>query len=56
MAATGDILSIPVGDGLLGRVVDPLGEPVDGKGALTGVEPRRMEIPGAGHNRPPARA
>ena len=48
VAATGDILSIPVGDGLLGRVVDPLGEPVDGKGALTGVAPRRMEIQAPG--------
>jgi len=30
--ATGRILSIPVGDGMLGRVVNPLGIPVDGKG------------------------
>ena len=30
--ATGRILSVPVGDGLLGRVVNPLGEPIDGKG------------------------
>src|SRR5580698_1712272 len=30
--ATGQILSVPVGDGLLGRVVNPLGIPVDGKG------------------------
>ena len=35
VSATGDILSLPVGDGLLGRVVNPLGEPVDGKGPLT---------------------
>ena len=48
VAATGDILSIPAGDGLLGRVVDPLGEPVDGKGSLTGVAPRRMEIQAPG--------
>jgi F-type H+-transporting ATPase subunit alpha len=46
--ATGEILSVPVGDGLLGRVVNPLGEPVDGKGALTNVEPRRMEIQAPG--------
>ena len=54
VAATGDILSIPAGDGLLGRVVDPLGEPVDGKGSLTGVAPRRMEIqaPGITGRRP----
>jgi F-type H+-transporting ATPase subunit alpha len=48
VVATGDILSVPVGDGLLGRVVNPLGEPVDGKGALTNVEPRRMEIQAPG--------
>ena len=48
VAATGDILSIPAGDGLLGRVVDPLGEPVDGKGSLTAVAPRRMEIQAPG--------
>ena len=46
--ATGEILSVPVGDGLLGRVVNPLGEPVDGKGALTNVQPRRMEIQAPG--------
>src|SRR5207244_6213838 len=32
--ATGRILSIPVGDALLGRVVDSLGRPVDGRGAI----------------------
>ncbi|CAN5824060.1 F0F1 ATP synthase subunit alpha [soil metagenome] len=32
--ATGDVLSVPVGDAYLGRVVDPLGRPIDGKGAL----------------------
>ena len=46
--ATGDILSVPVGDGLLGRVVDALGEPIDGKGPLTNVEERRMEIQAPG--------
>ena len=34
--ATGRILSMPVGDGVLGRVVNALGEPIDGKGELTG--------------------
>ena len=53
--ATGDILSVPVGDGLLGRVVNPLGEPIDGKGALTNVQPRRMEIQAPGITRPQAR-
>jgi len=33
--ATGRLLSVPVGKGLLGRVVDALGQPVDGKGAIT---------------------
>ncbi len=46
--ATGEILSVPVGDGVIGRVVNVLGEPVDGKGPLTGVEPRRMEIQAPG--------
>jgi len=46
--ATGRILSVPVGDGVLGRVVNALGEPVDGLGDLTGVEPRRMEIQAPG--------
>jgi len=32
--ATGDVLSVPVGDAYLGRVVDPLGRPIDGKGPL----------------------
>ena len=48
VVATGDILSVPVGDGLLGRVVNPLGEPIDGKGPLGNVEPRRMEIQAPG--------
>src|SRR5438270_3037540 len=42
--STGRILNIPVGDGLLGRVVNPLGEPIDGKGALGATELRRVEI------------
>ena len=46
--ATGQILSVPVGDGLLGRVVDALGNPVDGKGPLTNVQDRRMEIQAPG--------
>jgi F-type H+/Na+-transporting ATPase subunit alpha len=46
--ATGRILSVPVGDGLLGRVVDALGSPIDGKGALVEVEDRRMEIQAPG--------
>ena len=46
--ATGEILSVPCGDGLLGRVVDALGNPVDGKGPLTNVGSRRMEIQAPG--------
>ncbi len=46
--STGNILSVPVGDGVLGRVVNALGDPVDGKGDLVGVETRRMEIQAPG--------
>ncbi|MGH9170475.1 MAG: F0F1 ATP synthase subunit alpha [Acidimicrobiales bacterium] len=46
--ATGRILSVSVGDGLLGRVVDPLGNPIDGKGALSNTESRLMEIQAPG--------
>src|SRR6188472_650843 len=46
--STGRILSISVGDGVLGRVVNALGEPVDGKGELVGVQSRRMEIQAPG--------
>ena len=46
--STGRILSVPVGDGLLGRVVSALGEPIDGKGPLTNVQQRRMEIQAPG--------
>ncbi|MGK2930442.1 MAG: F0F1 ATP synthase subunit alpha [Acidimicrobiales bacterium] len=46
--ATGGILSVPCGDGLLGRVVDALGLPVDGKGPLQNVSTRRMEIQAPG--------
>ena len=46
--ATGRILDIPVGDGVIGRVINALGEPIDGKGPLTNVVPRRMEIQAPG--------
>jgi len=46
--STGRILSVPVGDGVLGRVVNALGEPVDGRGELVGTELRRMEIQAPG--------
>jgi F-type H+-transporting ATPase subunit alpha len=40
---TGEILSVPVGDSFLGRVVGPLGEPLDGKGPIEGTEQRPLE-------------
>jgi len=46
--ATGDILAVPCGDGLLGRVVNTLGQPVDGKGPLQNVGTRRMEVQAPG--------
>ncbi|HUD68858.1 MAG TPA: F0F1 ATP synthase subunit alpha [Acidimicrobiales bacterium] len=46
--ATGRILSIPVGNELLGRVVNALGEPIDGKGAISTTETRRMEVQAPG--------
>jgi len=46
--ATGELLSVPVGDGVIGRVVDTLGQPVDGKGPLVGVQTRRMEVQAPG--------
>ena len=46
--ATGRILSVPVGDGLLGRVVNPLGEPIDGKGPIASSETRRLEVQAPG--------
>ena len=44
---TGRILSIPVGDGFLGRVIDPLGVPLDGKGPIPAEETRVLEIQAA---------
>ena len=46
--STGRILSMPVGDALLGRVVNALGEPIDGKGPLVGATERRMEVQAPG--------
>jgi len=46
--STGDILSVPVGDGVIGRVVNSLGAPIDGKGPLTGTQSRRMEVQAPG--------
>ncbi len=41
---TGEILSVPVGDGFLGRVVDPLGRPIDGKGEIVAETTRALEL------------
>src|SRR5579864_4041419 len=46
--ATGRILSVPVGDALLGRVVNAIGEPIDGKGPIAATESRRMEVQAPG--------
>ena len=46
---TGAIVDVPVGKGLLGRVVDPLGEPIDGKGPITNIaERRRVDVKAPG--------
>jgi F-type H+/Na+-transporting ATPase subunit alpha len=41
---TGEVLSVPVGDSFLGRVVGPLGEPLDGKGPIEDTELRQLEL------------
>ena len=45
---TGSIVDVPVGKGLLGRVVDPLGNPIDGKGPIDSTERRRVEVKAPG--------
>ena len=45
---TGAIVDAPVGKGLLGRVVDPLGNPLDGKGPIEGGERSRVEVKAPG--------
>ena len=41
---TGEVLSIPVGENFLGRVINPLGEPIDGLGDITDTEERALEL------------
>jgi F-type H+/Na+-transporting ATPase subunit alpha len=41
---TGEVLSVPVGDGFLGRVIDPLGHPIDGRGDIDADDRRALEI------------
>jgi len=45
---TGDVLSVPVGDAFLGRVVDPLGAPIDGLGEIKSEERRALELQAPG--------
>jgi F-type H+-transporting ATPase subunit alpha len=45
---TGAIVDVPVGKGLLGRVVDALGNPIDGKGPIEGAERTRVEVKAPG--------
>jgi F-type H+/Na+-transporting ATPase subunit alpha len=54
---TGRVLSVPVGDAMLGRVVDPLGRPIDGKGPLDetkidGQRPLEVQAPGVTERQP----
>jgi F-type H+/Na+-transporting ATPase subunit alpha len=42
--STGQLLSVPVGDALIGRVIDPLGNPLDGKGPILTTETRPLEM------------
>jgi len=44
----GEIVDVPVGKGLLGRVVDPLGNPIDGKGPIQAAERRRVDVKAPG--------
>ena len=48
VSRTGTIVDVPVGRGLLGRVVDGLGNPIDGKGPIVGAERRRVEVKAPG--------
>src|SRR6476620_6930325 len=45
---TGAIVDVPVGKGLLGRVVDGLGEPIDGKGPIEAAERKRVDVKAPG--------
>jgi F-type H+-transporting ATPase subunit alpha len=45
---TGEIASVPVGKGLLGRVVNALGQPIDGKGPIQSTESRKVEVKAPG--------
>lgn len=51
---TGALLSVPVGEAMIGRVIDPLGNPLDGKGAIVTTETRPLETmaPGVAQRQP----
>ncbi len=44
---TGEVLSVPVGDAFLGRVIDPLGKPIDGLGDIVAEQERQLELQAA---------
>src|SRR4051812_13821453 len=48
VSRTGSIVDVPVGEGLLGRVVDALGNPIDGKGPIVATERRRVDVKAPG--------
>ncbi|MGE3805002.1 MAG: F0F1 ATP synthase subunit alpha [Gemmataceae bacterium] len=54
VASTGQLLQVPVGDALIGRVVDPLGNPLDGKGPIitTHFRPVETKAPGVAERQP----
>ena len=51
---TGEVMSVPVGEGFLGRVVDPLGNPLDGQGPIEaeGDRPLEFKAPGVVQRQP----
>ena len=53
---TGEILSVPVGDGFMGRVIDPLGTPIDGLGEIEAERASGPRDPGAGRDVAPVGA
>ena len=52
---TGRVMDVAVGDGLLGRVIDPLGRPLDGNGPVASSKRLPIERPAAAHHGPRAR-
>ncbi len=54
VTATGELLRVPVGEAMVGRVVNPLGEPIDNRGPIVTSETRAGRVDRAGNRRPPA--